>query len=89
MIAWRSTGGTPNSGRVEFAPIADGTRVSVAMEYEPEGVKASLGSALGADSDQVDDDLERFKELVESRDLPTGGWRGEIHGGDVVDEKPI
>ena len=88
VIAWRSTGGTPNSGRVEFAPIADGTRVSVAMEYETEGVKASLGSVLGADSDQVDDDLERFKELVESRDLPTGGWRGEIHGGDVVEKKP-
>src|SRR5207342_320669 len=45
VIAWRSTRGLPNSGRVEFLPIAAGTRVTVAMEYEPEGIKETVGAA--------------------------------------------
>ena len=39
VIAWRSTDGLVNRGRVEFLAIATGTRVNVAMEYEPEGIK--------------------------------------------------
>ena len=85
VIAWRSTGGLRNNGRVEFLPIADGTRVSVEMEYEPEGMKETVGAALGLDGGQVEDDLERFKDLVENREVPTGSWRGEIRDGNVVD----
>jgi uncharacterized membrane protein len=88
VIAWRSTGGLRNSGRVEFLAIAEGTRVSVEMEYEPEGIKETVGAALGLDGGQVGDDLERFKDLVENRDLPTGSWRGEISDGDVVEDDP-
>ena len=88
VIAWRSTGGLTNSGRVEFEPIDDGTRVRVEMEYEPEGVKETVGAALGFDGGQVADDLERFKELVEGREVPTGAWRGEIESGDVVEDGP-
>jgi len=88
VIAWRSTGGLRNSGRVEFLAIAEGTRVSVEMEYEPEGIKETVGAALGLDGGQVGDDLERFKDLVEGRDLPTGSWRGEISDGDVVEDHP-
>jgi uncharacterized membrane protein len=86
VIAWRSTGGLRNSGRVEFMAIAEGTRVSVEMEYEPEGMKETVGAALGLDGGQVKDDLERFKELVENREVPTGSWRGEISHGDVVED---
>ena len=85
VIAWRSTGGLTNHGRVMFTPTSEGTRVDVAMEYEPEGMKETVGAALGFDGAQVEDDLERFKELVENRDLPTGAWRGEIRSGQVVD----
>jgi uncharacterized membrane protein len=85
VIAWRSTGGLRNSGRVEFLPIEEGTRVSVEMEYDPEGIKETVGAALGLDGGQVGDDLERFKDLVESREVPTGSWRGEISDGDVVE----
>lgn len=86
VIAWRSVDGLPNSGRVEFEPIDDGTRVSVAMEYDPDGVKESIGALFGVDSSQVEDDLERFRELVESRDGPTGAWRGSIESGRVADD---
>jgi uncharacterized membrane protein len=84
VVAWRSVSGTPNSGRVEFEPIDDGTRISVEMEYDTEGVKESVGSALGVTGGQVEEDLERFRDLVESRQAPTGAWRGKIEGGDVV-----
>ena len=29
----------------------------------------------------VRDYLERFREMIESRGAPSGGWRGEVHGG--------
>lgn len=84
VVAWRSVGGTPNSGRVEFEPIDQGTRISVEMEYETEGVKEAVGSALGFDEGKVEEDLERFRDLVEERQSPTGSWRGKIESGDVV-----
>jgi uncharacterized membrane protein len=86
VIAWRSIEGVPNSGRVEFEPIDQGTRVQVEMAYEPEGFKESVGAMLGVDGGQVEDDLERFKDLVESRQAPTGAWRGEIQSGRVVED---
>jgi uncharacterized membrane protein len=86
VIAWRSTGGTPNSGRVEFMPIDEGTRISVRMEHEPEGMKERVGSFFGADEGQVEEDLERFRELVEERQMPTDEWRGTIESGTVVDD---
>jgi uncharacterized membrane protein len=86
VIAWRSTNGLTNSGRVAFEPIDNGTRVTVEMEYEPEGIKESAGAMLGFDESQVEEDLERFKELVENREVPTGAWRGEIQGGQVVQD---
>jgi uncharacterized membrane protein len=89
VVAWRSTGGLHNHGRVEFMPTSDGTRVSVSMEYEPEGLKESAGAMFGLDGVQVESDLERFKELVENREVPTGAWRGEIDSGRVVaDDSP-
>jgi uncharacterized membrane protein len=86
VIAWRSLGEEQNNGRVTFAPSDEGTRVSVEMDWQPEGAKESIGSALGLDEHQVEEDLERFKELVESRGAPTGSWRGTIESGRVVDE---
>jgi uncharacterized membrane protein len=85
IIAWRSTGGISNHGRVEFMPVTSGTRVNVSFEYEPEGMMEKAGALLGFDKGQVEDDLERFKDLVEGREVPTGSWRGEIHGGRVVE----
>jgi uncharacterized membrane protein len=86
VIAWRSTDGTSNAGRVEFMPIDEGTRISVRMEHEPEGMKERVGSFLGADGGQVEDDLERFRELVEDRQMPTDEWRGTIESGSVVED---
>jgi len=81
-IAWRSMTGAENSGIVTFQPVdANRTQVTLQIGYEPEGFLESIGDALGFVSRRVEGDLERFKEFVESRGAETGGWRGEIHGG--------
>jgi uncharacterized membrane protein len=84
-VAWRALEGHYNSGTVTFEPLDQNrTRINVVMEYETEGMVESLGSALGADSRRVKGDLERFKELVESRGAETGAWRGEVEQGERV-----
>ena len=84
-IAWRAVDGHYNSGTVTFEPVSENeTRINVVMEHETEGMVESLGSALGADSRRVKGDLERFKELVESRGTEAGAWRGEVEQGQRV-----
>jgi uncharacterized membrane protein len=84
-IAWKSVEGHGNAGVVTFHRLGpDETRVTVQMEHETDGMMEELGSALGMDSRRVQGDLERFKELVESRGVETGAWRGEIEGGERI-----
>ena len=56
------------------------------MEHDPAGLKERVGSFFGADEGQVENDLERFRGLVEARGLPTDEWRGRIESGTVVDD---
>ena len=39
-----------------------------------------------ADEGQVEEDLERFRELVENRETPTGEWRGRVDAGRVIED---
>jgi uncharacterized membrane protein len=83
VIAWESEGGTRNDGTVVFKPLgADRTEIELHINYEPEGMKEEVGSAIGAVSRRVKGDLDRFKEYIETRGLETGGWRGEIQHGE-------
>jgi uncharacterized membrane protein len=83
-VAWRAMDGKDNAGEVRFQPLpGDRTRIDVEMSYETEGLKEQLGSALGADSRRVKGDLKRFKELIESRGVESGAWRGQVRGGDA------
>lgn len=82
-IAWRSTGGARNSGTIDFTALgAEQTKVTLHLDYEPEGVAETLGDAFGVVSARVAGDLKRFKEFIEKRPA-SGGWRGEIHGQEV------
>jgi uncharacterized membrane protein len=84
-ISWRSLGGAKNVGMVSFDPVdANRTRVTLRLDYDPQGVVETVGSALGILSARVQGDLERFKQFIESRGAETGAWRGEIHGGRVT-----
>ena len=83
-IAWRSMGGATNSGMVNFAPLGSNkTRVSLKLNYAPEGGLEKVGDAIGVVSARVSGDLKRFKEFIEERGSPTGSWRGQIHGREV------
>ena len=81
-VAWRSTDGKTNAGEVSFRPADSGgkTEVTVAMQWEPEGMKEKLGGALGFDDRRVKGDLERLESLLDERGgRETGAWRGEQH----------
>jgi uncharacterized membrane protein len=79
-IAWKSIGGdTKHAGVVTFHRLADeDTRVTLQMEWEPEGLTERAGSLVGADDVQVKADTERFKKFVEERGSATGAWRGDV-----------
>ena len=78
-VAWRNTDGKDNAGVVTFHKLTDETtRVMVQMDFVPEGIKEKIGDAIGAPERRVKGDLERFKELIESRGTETGAWRGEV-----------
>jgi uncharacterized membrane protein len=83
-IAWVSTDKPRNAGVVSFEPLGpEQTRVTVALEWEPEGLVEKAGSAVGADSHQITADLKRFKEFIESRGIETGAWRSAVDRGEV------
>jgi uncharacterized membrane protein len=78
-IAWKNTTGKENAGVVSFHRLDDAqTRIMVQLDFVPEGIKEKLGDALGAPDRRVKGDLERFKELIESRGGESGAWRGEV-----------
>ena len=78
-IAWTSSTGARNAGAVTFHKLSDGmTRVMLQLEFEPEDMKEKMGDAMGFVKRQVDQDLTRFKEFIETRGTETGAWRGEI-----------
>ena len=83
-ISWRSTTGVQNDGVVTFQPAgANSTRVTLRIDYDPEGILETVGDKLGFVSRRVEGDLKRFKEFIESQGRETGAWRGEIRGGQV------
>jgi uncharacterized membrane protein len=74
---------------VTFTPLDAGRcRVSLALEYDPQGFLEKVGDALGLVSRRVEGDLERFKRFVEERPSETGAWRGEIKPGGGVEPRP-
>lgn len=84
-IGWRSTSGAPNSGSVKFEQVASNrTRVTLRLDYQPEGAVEKTGSAIGVVGQRIDADLHKFKSFIEERGRETGAWRGEIHEGAVA-----
>jgi uncharacterized membrane protein len=78
-IAWTSQDGPEHAGVVTFHRIDDSkTPIMLQLDYEPEGPVEKLGDLVGIVERRVKGDLERFKQLIESRGAPSGGWRGEV-----------
>ena len=79
-VAWNSVGGeTEHAGVVTFHKLSDAeTRVTVQIDWEPEGLVEKLGSLVGVGSHAVKKDLKNFKEFIESTGAGTGSWRGDV-----------
>ena len=83
-VEWKTTEGeVRNDGVVTFEQVGDDrTRVNVAMDVVGGSTAENVaGDLLGVVKSQVRGDLERFKELVETRDDETGAWRGTVQEG--------
>ena len=77
VIGWRSLDGSDvvSAGSVNFdvAGHGRGTRVTVHLQYSPPGGKlgAAIARLFGRDAgSEIRDDLRRFKQLVEAREVP-------------------
>ncbi|MFF3316369.1 SRPBCC family protein [Streptomyces sp. NPDC003035] len=83
-ISWRTVGGdTQQKGVVTFQPLDEAhTRVSLAMDFEPEGMVEQAGDKTGLLDLRIRGDLRRFKGYIEERGQESGGWRGRIKPGD-------
>jgi uncharacterized membrane protein len=91
FLAWRSlqSADVDNAGSVRFepAPGGRGTIVRVDLQYRPPGGAAGsmVARLFGEEpSQQIDDDLRRFKWLIETGEIPTtvgqpAGPRGAIN----------
>jgi uncharacterized membrane protein len=85
-IAWKTIGGeVKNDGRVTFEQVGEAqTRINVEMDVEGESrLENVAGDLLGVVKAQVRGDLERFKQLIESRGEETGAWRGKVEDGET------
>jgi uncharacterized membrane protein len=78
LIAWRSleNADVNHAGSVQFreAPNGRGTEVRVVINYEPPAGKlgASIAKLFGEEPEkQLEDDLPRFKQLMEAGEIPT------------------
>ena len=78
-IAWTTTEGPSHAGVVTFHKIDDNTtRVSLQMDYDPEGFLESVADKVGFVSSRLEGDMENFKKFIEARDTETGAWRGTV-----------
>ena len=85
-IAWKTVEGeVKNDGVVTFEQVGDAqTRINVEMDVEGESrLENVAGDLLGVVKGQVRGDLERFKQLIESRGEETGAWRGKVEDGET------
>jgi uncharacterized membrane protein len=78
LLAWHSLAGADidNAGTVRFerGPGGRGTVVRVDLLYRPPGGKAGalIAKLFGEEPEmQIDQDLRRFKQLIETGEIPT------------------
>lgn len=75
LIAWRSLPGSDidNAGSVHFTPADGGIEVRVVLSYDPPAgrVGAAVARLLGEEPGrQVEEDLRRFKQVIEALESP-------------------
>jgi hypothetical protein len=67
---------------VTFHRLSDTTsRVTVQIDWKPEGLVEKAGAVLGIDDHAIKKDLANFKEFIEKRGVEEGAWRGDVAAG--------
>ncbi len=78
-IVWRDIGGPGNHGSVRFQPLQqDVTRVDLELELAPQLPGIDQGQHEAELRRRIEQDLLRFKQLLEEQGDASGAWRGEI-----------
>lgn len=90
-IAWRNTSGHANTGRVVFEPLAeDKTKVTLTMDCEPEiAAPQQPDNTEAVLAQRTEQDLARFKKMIERQGEESGAWRGEVHRAQVVEPNDL
>ncbi|GAA4236425.1 hypothetical protein GCM10022254_46020 [Actinomadura meridiana] len=89
-IVWRSQGPKGHvDGTVSFHKLSGNlTRVLLVVEYHPRGLAERAGNLWRAQGRRVRLELKHFHRYVMTQSLTRPdeieGWRGEIHGSEVV-----
>ncbi|MFH8408803.1 SRPBCC family protein [Streptomyces sp. NPDC018019] len=66
-IAWKTTGGVHHAGVVTFHRLGDtSSRVTLQIEYAPQGFVEHLGALTNLDSTLANYDLGEFRKLAET-----------------------
>ena len=82
LAAPRDLGLLPASGVVTFHKLSDAqTRVTVQLDWEPQGILEKLGSVTGVSTHAVKDELQHFKTYIEQQGTEDGAWRGDVQSG--------
>ncbi|HEX2531560.1 MAG TPA: Hsp20 family protein [Burkholderiaceae bacterium] len=88
-IAWRNTSGQANTGRVDFEALGKGkTKIVLKMECEPAGTGTQAREAEKVIAQRTEQDLARFKKMIEAQGQESGAWRGEVRHGQTVAGQP-
>lgn len=87
-VSWSNIDAATNRGSVTFDEVAQAiTRVTLALDFEPDGLVENVGDKLGIVAAKARGDLERFREFITARGSETGAWRGEVHDGQREDSR--
>jgi uncharacterized membrane protein len=79
-VAWTTVGGeVEHGGVVTFHRLGESqTRVTIQIDWEPQGLVEKAGAAIGVDDHQVKADAKRFKAFIEAGGRATGSWRDDV-----------
>lgn len=78
-VAWKADSGPDQAGVVTFHRLDDGqSRVSLQLDFDPEGFVENAGDKLGFVDRRIKGDLERFKDFIEKQGNAEGAWRGDV-----------
>jgi uncharacterized membrane protein len=80
-VAWKATDGDiDHAGVVTFHRLSDNeSRVTVQIDWEPNGLLENIGAASGVVGHAVKKDLDNFKQYIEQQGTTGSGWRKDVN----------